>query len=40
VIDFWTAVAAEARDLAPLEVVAVAAAIAYLVLAIRQSIWC
>ena len=39
-IDFWTAVAAEARDLAPLEVVAVAAAIAYLVLAIRQSIWC
>ena len=39
-IDFWTAVAAEARDLAPLEVVAVAAAVAYLVLAIRQNIWC
>jgi nicotinamide mononucleotide transporter len=40
VIDFWTAIAAEARDLAPLEVVAVVAAIAYLLLAIRQNIWC
>ena len=39
-IDFWTAIAAEARDLAPLEVVAVVAAIAYLLLAIRQNIWC
>ena len=34
------AIAAEARGLAPLEVIAVAAAIAYLLLAIRQNIWC
>jgi nicotinamide mononucleotide transporter len=40
VIDLWTAIAAEARVLAPLEVVAVAAAVAYLLLAIRQNIWC
>ncbi len=33
-------IAAEARALAPLEVIAVAAAIAYLLLAIRQNIWC
>jgi hypothetical protein len=38
VIDLWTAIAAEARVLAPLEVVAVAAAVAYLLLAIRQNI--
>ena len=38
--DLWVAIAAEAHALAPLEVVAVAAAIAYLVLAIRQNIWC
>ena len=38
--DFWTAVAAEAGNLAPLEVIAVVAAIAYLLLAIRQNIWC
>ena len=38
--DAWVAIAAEARALAPLEVIAVAAAIAYLVLAIRQNIWC
>jgi nicotinamide mononucleotide transporter len=40
VIDSWTAIAAEARGLAPLEVIAVAAAVAYLLLAIRQNIWC
>ncbi len=34
------AVAAEARALSPLEVIAVAAAMAYLLLAIRQNIWC
>jgi nicotinamide mononucleotide transporter len=34
------AIAAEARDLAPLELVAVVAAVAYLLLAIRQNIWC
>ena len=34
------AIAAQARGLAPLEVVAVIAAIAYLLLAIRQNIWC
>lgn len=34
------AIAAEARGLAPLEVIAVVAAIAYLLLAIRQNIWC
>ena len=34
------AIAAEARELAPLEVIAVVAAIAYLLLAIRQNIWC
>ena len=34
------AIAAEARALAPLEVIAVAAAVAYLLLAIRQNIWC
>ncbi len=33
-------IAAEARALAPLEVIAVAAAIGYLLLAIRQNIWC
>lgn len=38
--DVWGAIAAEAQALAPLESIAVAAAIAYLVLAIRQSIWC
>ena len=38
--DAWVAIVAEARALAPLEVIAVAAAIAYLVLAIRQNIWC
>ena len=34
------AIVAQARALAPLEVIAVVAAIAYLVLAIRQNIWC
>ena len=34
------AIAAEARDLAPLELIAVVAAVAYLLLAIRQNIWC
>ena len=34
------AIAAEASDLAPLEVIAVVAAVAYLLLAIRQNIWC
>jgi len=40
VADAWVAIVAEARALAPLEVIAVVAAIAYLVLAIRQNIWC
>jgi nicotinamide mononucleotide transporter len=40
VTDLWMAIAAEARGLAPLEVIAVVAAIAYLLLAIRQNIWC
>jgi len=40
VADAWVAIVAEARALAPLEVIAVAAAIVYLVLAIRQNIWC
>jgi nicotinamide mononucleotide transporter len=34
------AIAAEASDLAPLEVIAVVAAVAYLLLAMRQNIWC
>jgi nicotinamide mononucleotide transporter len=34
------AIAAEAGGLAPLEVIAVVSAIAYLLLAIRQNIWC
>ena len=38
--DVWVAIAAQARELAPLEVIAVAAAVAYLLLAIRQNIWC
>ena len=38
--DLWVAIVAEARALAPLEVIAVAAAIVYLVLAIRQNMWC
>ena len=38
--DVWVAIAAQARGLAPLEVIAVVAAVAYLVLAIRQNIWC
>lgn len=38
--DSWQAIAAEAGDLAPLEVIAVIAAVAYLLLAIRQNIWC
>ncbi len=38
--DVWVAIAAQARELAPLEVIAVVAAVAYLVLAIRQNIWC
>lgn len=33
-------IVAQAHALAPLEVIAVAAAIAYLLLAIRQNIWC
>ena len=37
---FWTAIAAQAKGLAPLELIAVVAAIAYLLLAIRQNIWC
>jgi nicotinamide mononucleotide transporter len=40
VAEAWMAVAAEARALSPLEVIAVAAAMAYLLLAIRQNIWC
>jgi len=40
VADLWVAIVAEARALSPLEVIAVAAAIVYLVLAIRQNIWC
>ena len=36
----WAALVSQARELAPLEVVAVVAAIAYLLLAIRQNIWC
>jgi nicotinamide mononucleotide transporter len=40
VADAWMTVAAEARALSPLEVIAVIAAIAYLLLAIRQNIWC
>jgi len=40
VSDLWAAVATQARGLSPLEVVAVVSAIAYLLLAIRQNIWC
>jgi nicotinamide mononucleotide transporter len=40
VTGLWTAIAAQARGLSPLEVIAVVAAIAYLLLAIRQNIWC
>jgi nicotinamide mononucleotide transporter len=40
VTGFWTAIAAQAGELAPLEAIAVIAAIAYLLLAIRQNIWC
>ena len=38
--ELWTTLASQARTFAPLEVVAVLAAIAYLFLAIRQNIWC
>lgn len=38
--DAWLTIVAQARSLAPLEVIAVAGAIAYLLLAIRQNIWC
>ena len=38
--DAWLTIVAQARALAPLEVIAVAAAFAYLLLAIRQNIWC
>ena len=38
--DVWVAIAAQARELAPLEAIAVVAAVAYLLLAIRQNIWC
>lgn len=38
--ELWTTLASQARTFAPLEVVAVIAAIAYLFLAIRQNIWC
>jgi nicotinamide mononucleotide transporter len=40
VADFWAVLASQARGFAPLEVIAVLAAIAYLYLAIRQNIWC
>jgi len=40
VAELWTTLASQARTFAPLEVVAVLAAIAYLFLAIRQNIWC
>jgi len=40
VTDAALTIAAQARALAPLEVIAVAAAFAYLLLAIRQNIWC
>ena len=36
----WGILVSQARGLAPLEIVAVIAAIAYLLLAIRQNIWC
>ena len=36
----WGILVSQAQGLAPLEVVAVVAAIAYLLLAIRQNIWC
>ena len=38
--ELWTTLASQARTFAPLEVIAVLAAIAYLFLAIRQNIWC
>jgi len=40
VVELWTTLASQARNFAPLEVIAVVAAIAYLFLAIRQIIWC
>jgi nicotinamide mononucleotide transporter len=40
VLEFWTTLASQARNFAPLEVIAVVAAIVYLYLAIRQNIWC
>jgi nicotinamide mononucleotide transporter len=40
VAELWTTLASQARTFAPLEVIAVLAAIAYLFLAIRQNIWC
>lgn len=38
--DFWLALSEQSRALSLLELLAVLAAIAYLVLAIRQNIWC
>lgn len=38
--ELWTTLASQARTFAPLEIIAVLAAIAYLFLAIRQNIWC
>ena len=37
---FWHTLIEQARALSPLEVIAVAMAVAYLALAIRQNIWC
>jgi len=40
VAELWTTLVSQARTFAPLEVIAVVSAIAYLFLAIRQNIWC
>ncbi len=39
-VELWTTLTSQARTFAPLEVIAVLSAIAYLFLAIRQNIWC
>ena len=38
--ELWVILVSQAQELAPLEVIAVVAAITYLLLAIRQNIWC
>ena len=37
---FWSSIADQAQSMIALEIIAVVTAIAYLLLAVRQNIWC